>query len=58
VTESFETIGEPKAKTESEARSFCEISENERNAKFEVSEQNFLRYSKKGNTLWYSRKAD
>lgn len=29
MTESFETIDEPKAKSESEARSFCEISEIE-----------------------------
>ncbi len=30
MTGSFETIDKPKAKSESEARSFCEISENER----------------------------
>ena len=30
LTESFETIDEPEAKSESETRSFCEISESER----------------------------
>lgn len=33
---------EPKAKLESEARSFSEISENEPKAKFELNEENFI----------------
>ena len=37
LTESFETIDEPEAKSESEARSFCEISESERKRRLNLA---------------------